>query len=102
MAVDLQAAYQPGHQGAFDDAVALTARASWGISYHAIQVPVLLWHGTDARLAPAIMAQALYAAIPELVLQILAGRGHLLTEESRVIQTIAEHVVSSAAQIAVS
>lgn len=96
MAADLQAAYQQGHQGAFDDAVALTARASWGISYHAIQVPVLLWHGADDTLAPASMAQALHAAIPGSALQILTGKGHLLTEEHSVVQAMAEHIAASA------
>lgn len=49
----------------------------WGFELGSIRVPVHIWHGDDDRLVSLSHAHALAAAVPDAVLHVRPGLGHL-------------------------
>ena len=85
-------AYRQGTDGHRDETELLTS--DWGFSLDGLEVRVDIWHGTEDRLAPLDMAQALNKQIPGSRLHVVPGRGHLLVEDEGQWRTIAESLCS--------
>ena len=85
---DFQEAYRQGAEGhVVDGQLALTSR-SWGFHLSSIQVPVLLWQGTDDTLVTTNMAEYLTQQLPRSTCYFVSGAGHMLTEHADVLKQI--------------
>jgi pimeloyl-ACP methyl ester carboxylesterase len=51
--------------------------APWGFDLEALSVPVRLWHGDADASAPIAVAKTIAGKIPDAVLHVLPGEGHL-------------------------
>lgn len=72
---DLVEAFAGGSMGWLDDARAF--RSPWGFDLGEVSVPVWLAHGEDDEFVPAHQAQRLAAQLPNAVISIHSGAGHL-------------------------
>jgi pimeloyl-ACP methyl ester carboxylesterase len=71
----MREALRPGTSGAGWDNVSWIGR--WDIDLSAVRCPVLLWYGSDDRLAPPAHGWWLSANLPRARLVLRDGEGHL-------------------------
>ena len=75
MVEDFVEAFAGGGSGWLDDARAL--RSPWGFDLAEVTVPVSLFHGEDDEFVPVLQAQRLATELPNAVVSIRAGAGHM-------------------------
>ncbi len=82
---DMNVAYRQGFHGHMHDGkIAMTTRG-WGFDLRDITTPVHAWHGEQDTLVTKAMAERLQLEIPRCQNRYVAGAGHLLTENRKVV-----------------
>jgi pimeloyl-ACP methyl ester carboxylesterase len=81
----LREALRPGIEGALQD-VRLYG-VNWRLPLHEIDVPAVLWQGSDDAIVPPAAAYALAETLPNCRLDVIQGGGHywIFTEFDRVL-----------------
>jgi pimeloyl-ACP methyl ester carboxylesterase len=81
----LKEGLRPGIEGAVQDVRLLCA--SWSLALHDIDVPTVIWQGSDDTIVPPAAAYALAETLPNCRLDVIQGAGHywVFTEFERVL-----------------
>jgi len=92
---EIREAYRQGVEGHIVDSRLVMTGKSWGFDLGAIIVPVHVWYGERDRLVTKAMARYLVEAIPTAQAHFLPDKGHLLLEDRKITEEIADLVLRS-------